>query len=89
MKHGIKETMELIDGLEVALVGVIGIAKDGFSLEQDLPKLLALAGEAQKLSDAVADVTKAKDELMDIDVEEAKQLVDRLYKMAGAIALVK
>lgn len=72
--HGIKETQELLDGVnELALI-VIKHLKDGAQVED----VIKIAGElvaSEKMKAALEGFDAVKDEVKDIDVKEAMELV--------------
>lgn len=84
-KFDMKNTFEVLDALEVLAVKLLQIAKDGLKAD-DIPKVMELLGQAEKIELAVKDVALVKDEMLDVDKEEAQQLIARLYDLANAIA---
>jgi len=84
MKKGIKEISELLDGLQILVPALLEIIKDGLGIE-DLPAVIALLTKADALQEAVKDLDMAKEELKDLDKEEAIVLVGKLMDLVEAI----
>lgn len=82
---GIKETLELLDGLKV--IGVTGskVFADGKIKLDDLPKLLELGKKFEVIKEAVLGVDQIKDEVKDLDQEEIMQLVAKILELASAM----
>lgn len=82
-KRGIKELLELVDFAEALTVKGIVAAKDGIGLEDT--KLLVDPELWAKGKAAIDNVGEVGDEVKDIDVMEAKDLVVRAFDMVMAI----
>lgn len=83
-QHGTKELIELLEGLKVAGVGVIKIAK-GDSLEERLAAVLELASKATVLVDAAQGLDSLDEEAKELNVEEAKLVIAKLYELSDAL----
>ncbi len=72
-EHGIKETMELLKGIDALIVLFIKQFKDGFQVE-DLAQILAAMAINPEFKDALAGIKKLPEEVKDIDLEEGLEL---------------
>lgn len=84
-KIGTKELSEVIAAVE--LLGVSGkvMLKDGKVSVSDLPELMKLVASAQKIVDAVEGIEGVVPEVKDLDGEEAKEVVGKIFAMIAAI----
>lgn len=82
---GIKESLELIAGIELAAVSGIEIAKDGLGMD-DIPKALELIKHSDVLIEAVKGIDQIDDEAKDLDDAELIQLGSKAYAMVKKIA---
>jgi len=85
MAVGVKESLELLEGVKVLGVAVKKIAADGKLNLSDLPLLFALLQDFGKLSAAVAGLEQIPAEVKDLSVEESNQLVAKVLEVVGAI----
>jgi len=84
-KVGIKESMELLEGVKALGVHGKALLKDGKISVADLPLVMALVADAQKIVDAVQGVEGVLPEMKDIDEAEAKALVEKVFEVIAAI----
>jgi hypothetical protein len=82
---GIKEISELIDGVEAVGVPVAKALADGTVNAADLPHLMDLVKNHQKILDAVNGLDEVIPEAKDIDTLEAVALVQKLFSVAKNI----
>ena len=82
---GIKETLELLEGLKV--VGVTGakVFEDKKINLEDLPKLVELGQNFSVLKDAVEGIKDVDDELKELDQQEIMQIVSKVFELVKAI----
>jgi len=76
----IKESKELLVGLELVSVTIGDIAKDGIGAD-DIAKLLPLLSQFQSLIDAVDGIKNIPSEIKDIDQLELIELGTQAYEM--------
>jgi hypothetical protein len=88
VKIGIKETLEILDGLELLGVAGVKISKDGLAMD-DIVHLVSVAKEFEVLSDAVEGGDDALKELKDLDQDEAISLLVRLFALVKALKSAK
>ncbi len=73
-EKGIKETLELIEGLKALAIATRAVLKDGKLNAADLPVLLDLSKKYQVLVDAVAGVKDVVPEVKDLNTTELAAL---------------
>ena len=83
-EHGIKETMELLDGLKILGVAGIKVSK-GDGLDEKLAGILELAAQATALVEATKDVALAVDEVKELSLEEMQTVMAKLYEVSDAL----
>lgn len=71
-KEGLKETLELINGVEKFAVDLVKALKDGF----DFSDLFKLFGAMKELGEGVKGANKIVAELKDLDEAELDQLLE-------------
>lgn len=85
---GTTEIIELIDGLEAALVELIEVSKDGFQWD-DAAALLLDPEVRQQVTEAVGGIEKVQEEVQDLGLEDqrvvAHRLVDFQYRVRSAL----
>jgi hypothetical protein len=81
---GIKESLEMIAGIELASVSVIEIGKDGLGAD-DIPKGLELIQKSNVLIEAVKGFDMIDDEMKELDQAELIQLGAASYEMIKKI----
>ena len=90
-EKGIKELSELLDGLtEVApaVIKVIVGLKDGFDAV-DVANLLDLSTKAPAALAAVDGISEVAAEAKELNVDEAKVVVEKLYALSAALKAAK
>jgi len=83
-KKGIKECLEMLDGLELLSVKGLEIAKDGLELN-DIPKALEVFKQYEVLVAAVKGSGEILAEVKDIDQAELMELGARVLGMVKKI----
>lgn len=81
----IKETKELLDGLEVAAKAIAKIAKDKKINAEDLPVLISLATDFEKLVAAFSGLEEVPAELKDLDEAEVIAIISKLYAIGKSV----
>ena len=81
----IKESLELLNALQVAGVAVAKIAKDGKVNAEDLPVLLSLSMDFAKLVEGFTGAGEIPAELRDLDEAEVLALVSKLFAIGKAV----
>jgi len=84
MSLGIKETKELLAGIELVAVSGIEIAKDGLGVD-DVPKALELIKKAEVILEAGKGINLIDDELKDLDQAELLELGAISYNLVKKI----
>lgn len=84
----LKESLELLDGVEVLLVMAKKVAADGKVNLMDLPLLMDVLTKATVLVAAYKNVDGVVDEVKDLSFEEAKVLLARFEQMVKALKAV-
>lgn len=81
----IKNTLEVLNAVE--MLGVVGakIAKDKEVSKEDLVHLASLANNFKLLVEAVKDVDQLDEELKDLDESELIAIVSKVFMIAKAI----
>ena len=79
MEHGVKESKELLVGLNELALLMVKHFKDGFQLSKDVPaivmELLSNSELKEALSKAAEGVSQVPDEVKDMDANEVLELV--------------
>lgn len=81
----IKETKELLEGLQVAGVAIAKIAKDKKVNAEDLPVLVEVASKFETLVSAFAGVSEIPAELKDLDEAEVLAIITKLMVIGKAV----
>lgn len=84
-KVGIKETMEVLEGVKALGVHGKAILADGKVSVADLPVLMGLVADAQKIVDAVQGIEGVMAEAKDLDEAEALAIVSKVFEVVKAI----
>ena len=84
-KVGIKESMELLEGVKVLGVSGKKILADGKVSVADLPEVMVLVSKAQAIVDAVQGIEGALPEIKDLDEAEATAIVAKVFEVIAAI----
>lgn len=84
-KKGLKESLELLEGVRIVVDAVDEVLEDGKVGLEDLPKLLPLLQDFQKLMDAVSGIREIPGELKDLDESEVLQLGGKVFEIVKAI----
>lgn len=85
MKAGIKESKELLNGVELLAVSAKKIAKDGVSLA-DLPEAIELLKKVDILVEAVKGLESIDEELKDLEQEELVELGLKVFSIVKAVS---
>lgn len=82
MTTGIKETKELLDGVEVIVKFAAKVAEDKKVNAEDFPALVELAKQFETIVAAGKDADQVKEELKDLDEAEIVGLIVKIHKIA-------
>lgn len=82
---GVKESMELLEGVKILGVSGKKILADGKVSVADLPEVMALATKAQAIVDAVQGIEGVLPEVKDLSQEEAQAIVAKVFEVISAI----
>ena len=88
-KKGIKESLELIEGLKVIGVDVAKAFADGKIGLEDAPLLLDLATKQKVLVDAFSGLGELGVEVKDLDMVELQAIVAALFSAAKDVMAAK
>lgn len=83
--NGIKETLELLQGIKDIAVDAKKVLKDGAVNLADLPIAMELLGQLGELSAAVQGVDQVVAEVKDLDAGEINQIVAKVLEIAAAV----
>jgi len=81
----IKETKELLNGLKLLAIAGRKIGADGKVSLLDLPALAVLAKDGGQILEAFKGVDMVDDEIKDLSVDEAKELLAEILKIASEV----
>lgn len=84
-KIGIKESLELLNGVEILAVASIEISKDGFGAD-DIAKALELVKKSDAIIEAFKGIDQLDDEIKDLDQAELIQLGVASFSLVKKIA---
>lgn len=84
-KKGIKEILEMLEGMKVLAALGKSMAADGKINLADLPQLVVLVNNFGVLSAAINGMGELPAEAKDMDKEEAKQIVDKVFEIIEAL----
>lgn len=80
-----QQTKELLEGLELVLVQIKKIAKDGKVNLADLPAAMEVLNNISKVTAAIEGVEQVPAELKDITLAEAQELIAKLFAVVAAV----
>ena len=81
----IAETLELLNGLEIAAKAIAKISKDKKINAEDLPALVELASEFETLVKAFSNLDEVPQELKDLDEQEVIAIITKVYSIGKAV----
>ena len=81
----IKETSELLAGLELVLVSTKKIFADGKVNLADLPAAMALLNKINEITVAIQGADQVPAEIKDLSPEEAQEVVAKLFAVIAAV----
>ena len=81
----IAETLELLQGLEIAAKAIAKISKDKKINAEDLPALVELASEFEVLVKAFSDLEEVPQELKDLDEAEVIAIITKVYSIGKSV----
>lgn len=81
----IKETLEVLDGLEVLAVAGVAISADGKIGVDDLKYLVDVAKKFNVIQEAVKDADLALKEIGDLDEGEAAQIIAKVFSIVKSV----
>jgi hypothetical protein len=81
----IKETIEMLDGIEVLAVAGAKIAKDKKVSVEDLPAVMELVKKLDVVIEGIKDLDKLDDELKDLDQGELIAIVSKVLLLGKAV----
>lgn len=82
---GIKESKELLEGIELLALSAKSIAKDGISLA-DIPEALELLKKLDVLIAAVGGIGEIGEEVKDLDQAELIELGAKVFTLIKVLA---
>lgn len=85
MKADIKETMELLESLEILAVAGAKIAKDGKLSPSDLTVIYNLLMEASKISDGFKGLKQLPVEVKDLEAQEIESIISKTFVIINAV----
>lgn len=85
MSVGIKESKELLEGVELLAVSAKKIAKDGVSLA-DLPEAIELLKKLDVLVEAFKGLSNVDEEIKDLDQAELIELGSKVFSLVKALS---
>lgn len=81
---GIKESLELLDGLKILAIDVKKVFADGKVSIADLPVAMELLGQLGTLTAAIQGVDQILVEAKDLSAEEINALVAKVFEVVAA-----
>lgn len=81
----IAETLELLNGLEIAAKAIAKISKDKAVNAEDLPVLIELASEFELLVKAFSGLQEVPEELKDLDQAEVIAIISKVYSIGKTV----
>lgn len=81
----IAETLELLQGLEIAAKAIAKISKDRKINAEDLPVLVELASEFEVLVKAFSNLEEVPEELKDLDEQEVIAIITKVYSIGKSV----
>ena len=89
MEKGIKEILEVFDGLDVLAETAGSVMENGKVGPEDITALVELATKFGTLQEAVKGAKEAMEEGKDLDQAEVMQLLGRIYGVVEKFAEAK
>ena len=83
--NGIKETLELMDSLEIIAVAGAKIAKDGKLSPSDLTIVYDLLLKSAKISEGFKGINKLPAEIKDLDAEEIESIISKTFVIINSV----
>lgn len=81
----IKETKELLVALELAAKAIAKVSKDKKVSAEDLPVLIELASEFEKIVSGFSGLSAIPEELKDLDEAEVIAIISQIYTIGKSI----
>lgn len=81
---GIKESLELLNGIKLLVVDVKKVFADGKINLADLPVAMELLGQLNELTEAAKGIGQIPAEMKDLTGEEINQLVAKVFEIVAA-----
>ena len=81
----IAETLELLQGLEIAAKAIAKISKDKKVNAEDLPTLVELASEFETLVKAFSNLQEVPEELKDLEESEIIAIITKVYSIGKSV----
>ena len=88
-KLGIKESMEILDGVKAFAIASAKVAKDGKISVADLTILVDLAKDFDKMKTGWVGADVAVKEMKDLDEMEVVALIAKMFEIVKAVKNVK
>ena len=85
----IKETKELLEGVQLLAITAVKIADDGFNIKEDFAHVIELAKNSTVLVEAVKGVGDIDEEVKDLDQQELAELGLLVFNMYKNIKAAK
>ena len=89
MNKSVKETKELMEGLQLIAITGVKIADSGFSIKEDFPHIIELAQKSNVLIEAVKGMSDISEEIKDLNQEELAELGLLVFNMYKNIKAAK
>ena len=83
-KKGIKEILEILDGIAILGEAGVKVAKGGIGVD-DIPAVVDLAKNFEAISEAVKGASEAVKEARDLDQGEVVQIIGKIYEVVSKI----
>jgi hypothetical protein len=83
--NGIKETLELLDSLEIIAVAGAKIAKDGKLSPSDLTIVYDLLLKSPKIAEGFKGINKLSAEIKDLDAEEIESIISKTFVIINSV----
>jgi len=83
--NGIKETLELMDSLEIIAVAGAKIAKDGKLSPSDLTIVYDLLLKSSKIAEGFKGINKLPAEIKDLDAEEIESIISKTFVIINSV----
>lgn len=83
--NGIKETLELLESLEILAVSGAKIAKDGKLMPSDLTVIYDLLLQSGKLSEGFKGLNSLPVEIKDLNSEEIESIISKTFVIINSV----